>query len=211
MPANREIEIKLRIRDPKKLIARLRKLGARKVACKFEQNTLFDTPDCQLQKRQSILRIRREHNIPSGAKSAKNRGRQKAPESLLTFKALPKGRGATGKYKEREEIECRVADGAQFARILDGLGMHPWFRYEKYRTKYQIAAVPGLHIDLDQTPIGVFLELEGPKRSIDQTAKALGYSPLEYVVQSYLELFKAECSRTDAAFTDMVFKTKKKR
>jgi adenylate cyclase, class 2 len=211
MAPNREIEIKLRVREPKGLVARLRNLGARKIACKFEQNTLFDTPDCQLQKRQSILRIRREHSVPSGAKSAQNRGRQEAPESLLTFKALPKGRGATGKYKEREEIECRVADAALFARLLDGLGMCPWFRYEKCRTKYQLARAPGLHIDLDETPIGVFLELEGPKRSIDQTAKALGYSPVDYVVQSYLELFRAECSRTGSAFTDMVFKAKKKR
>jgi len=46
--------------------------------------------------------------------------------------------------------------------------MSGWFRYEKYRTTFRLpdsnAWANGLLIELDETPIGTFVELEGPPR-----------------------------------------------
>jgi adenylate cyclase, class 2 len=211
MPENREVEIKLRVPDLKELRARLRTMGAKPVARLHERNSLFDTEDGLLRHRHAILRIRRERQVRFGARLNVSRGKDPRT-ALLTFKGLLPGQiGAAGKYKEREEVECVIPDAPQFTRLLAGIGLLPWFRYEKYRTKYHTVAYPSLHIDLDETPIGVFLELEGPRRAIDRAARALGYSVRDYVTDSYLALYHAECSRKGAAPADMLFRTKKSR
>jgi adenylate cyclase, class 2 len=209
MAKNREVEVKLQVRDLEKLLADLKRLGAKKIARLYEHNTLFDTEDGRLRQRHAILRIRRERQARSGSKSNANRGKD-APTALLTFKGLLPGQtGAAGKYKEREEIECRIPDAPQFTRLLAGVGLCPWFQYEKYRTKYRTPAYPSLHIDLDETPIGVFLELEGPRRAIDRAARVLGYAVRDYITDSYLALYRAECSRKGVTPADMLFPTKK--
>ena len=80
----------------------------------------------------------------------------------------------------REEIELEVADAAVLAKIFEGLGMRGWFRYEKYRTTFRSARcvswAKGLLIELDETPIGTFVELEGPPAAIDRAAQELGYT-----------------------------------
>lgn len=212
MTRNREIEIKLRVRDLRELMARLRRMRARRIERVREENTLFDTADRQLQARQAILRIRCEENADLGAKPRPRRsGKAAGIGGLLTFKGLVEGQSVgKGKYKEREEIEYRIADARRFARVLRGIGMRPWFQYEKYRTKYR-GKDAGLEIDLDETPMGTFLELEGPRRAIDRAARALGYSSDDYITASYLELYGAECDRKGVKVRNMVFEKKKKR
>ena len=58
-----------------------------------------------------------------------------------------------------------------FETVLSRLGYQRAFRYEKFRTKY--SAGEGL-ITVDETPVGIFLELEGPGYWIDETATRLG-------------------------------------
>ena len=58
------------------------------------------------------------------------------------------------------------------ARILRALGLHPVFRYEKFRTTYALPGVRGLKIELDETPVGIYLELEGPIARIDRGARS---------------------------------------
>ncbi len=212
MTRNREVEVKLRVLDARELIVRLRKMGAKRIGRVHEENTLFDTEDRQLGERQAILRIRREENADSRGKSAgKSRSKGAPIGGLLTFKGLVEGQSGTGqKYKEREEIEYRIKDARRFARVLRRIGVRPWFQYEKYRTKYR-SKYAGLNVDLDETPIGTFLELEGPRRAIDRAARALGYSRGAYITESYLELYKAECSRRGVRVANMVFGAKKKR
>ena len=42
-----------------------------------------------------------------------------------------------GAVKIREELETVVADGAErCSTILEELGLHAWFRYEKYREEF---------------------------------------------------------------------------
>ena len=80
-------------------------------------------------------------------------------KSLLTFK----GPVIPAAIKIREEHETVVADGAALHTILEELGLHVWFRYEKYREEFQADDVV---IAVDETPVGVFVEIEGGEDAI---------------------------------------------
>lgn len=204
----REIEVKLRVADRRAFQGTLKRLGARRLGRVYEWNILFDTPRKDLKKRQQLLRVRTESS----------RGGpfpwRKPQRAVLTFKAEPqsaKGRaqGKRARHKVREEIEVQVTDAAALRAILEGLGMSIWFRYEKYRTTFRLPRsrpwARRLKIELDETPIGTFVELEGPKRAIDQAAKALGYSLKDYIVANYFVLYRDACRRARKKAGDMVF------
>ena len=166
----RETEIKLRIDNPKSFLRMLQKLGAKPVSSRaHELNLLFDTPDGGLAKHGQLLRIRTE--TPAG--KAKNSAKKGSSRSLLTFKSPPDQLAigaltASGDrhHKVREEIELVLSDPAPLQKIFEGLGLKGWFRYEKFRTAYRLPArfkwAKDLVIDFDETPIGIFVELEGP-------------------------------------------------
>jgi hypothetical protein len=64
------------------------------------------------------------------------------------------------------------------------MGLRPWFRYEKYRSTYRLPGFSELLVELDETPIGDFLELEGECGAIDRCAVLLGFRPADYIVKS---------------------------
>jgi len=185
---HREIEIKLAVRDPRAARRRLAELGFRRVSTRyFERNALFDFPERRLRKEGSLLRLRLQ------------RGR-----SELTFKGPRVGEG---RFKERLEIESRVGDGVEIGEILEALGLRVAFRYEKYRTLYGRRGDPAhSEVAFDETPIGTYLELEGPKRWIDQVARALGYPPAEYITVSYGRLYLGWCEAHRLNPGHMVFR-----
>jgi adenylate cyclase, class 2 len=215
-----EIEIKLRISDQKAFRRTLKRLGARPVGGDsgrvHEWNVIFDTPEGGLAKHGQLLRIRTET-----PETKPKRGRPALGQrTLLTFKRpLVKGTPASlssqenHRHKVREEIEVEVADAAVLARIFEGLGMRGWFRYEKYRTTFRLPATSGwakgLLIELDETPIGTFVELEGPPTAIDRAAKELGHTRRDYVLKNYLALYVEECRRLGQEPQDMIFRAKK--
>lgn len=210
MGKHREIEVKLRINDVAELVRALKRLPAKQSQRVHEQDTLFDTEDSFFGKRGAILRLRTCARADAASRTLSNRGVRNTKEGILTFKGLVGGVGAAGKrYKEREEIEFRIRNVARFAGVLRRIGMRPWFRYEKYRTTYTSGRYPGLKFDLDETPIGFFLELEGPKRQIRRAAEALGYSSADFITDSYLELYAAERQRSRIKTGDMLFGRKK--
>jgi len=59
---------------------------------------------------------------------------------------------------------------------------------------------------LDETPIGTYLELEGPGRWIDRTARQLGYRPEDYITQSYVALLVERCRRRGRVPGNMIFR-----
>jgi adenylate cyclase class 2 len=73
-------------------------------------------------------------------------------------------------------------------QILLALGYLPQFRYEKYRTTFEREGEPGI-ITLDETPIGDFLELEGPAEWIDRTTVKLGFLKTDHLLSSYAALY----------------------
>jgi adenylate cyclase, class 2 len=214
-----ETEIKLRVTDLKELRTRLKVLAARFVGrgggAVHEWNVLFDTPEEDLRQRGQLLRIRTE-TLADGSK----RGRSKNKRVLVTFKRPIDGDDSwrdeevrQRRHKVREEIELEVSDAASLTKIFEGLGMRGWFRYEKLRTTYQFPKsqrwAKQLLIEMDETPIGTFVELEGPAKAIDRAARLLGYSEKDYIVTNYLSLYLAECRRRGEKPGDMVFRKRK--
>ncbi len=109
---------------------------------------------------------------------------------MLTWK----GPGQSGPHKSRAELETSVGSLETMRQILEQLGYGPVFRYEKYRTEFMDRAGLGV-VTLDETPIGNFLEIEGPGEWIDQTAGRLGFSPKDYLLESYGKLYLDYCVR----------------
>ncbi len=204
-----ETEIKLRIRDKKAFLRALRKMGTKvragQPARVHEANTIFDTPDGGLAKHGQLLRIRTETPVAG----RQNKGKKPKQRVVLTFKSPAAGAVTPGKYKVRDEIEMEIADAATLGKIFLGLGLKGWFRYEKFRTTHLLPAsarwAKGLLIELDETPIGTFVELEGPPEAIDRAAALLGFSRRDYILANYLMLHIAECRRRGIEPGDMLF------
>lgn len=197
-----------------------------------EMNFLFDTPDSGFAKHGQLLRIRVESQENSGGKRRSKESSQ-VVRTIFTYKgpsygasaqpaaqeqvALPAGSVphlvAAGRHKVREEIEVEVADAAELRGILEALGMRAWFRYEKYRTTFRLPSsarwAKDLLIELDETPIGAFVELEGSAESIGRAAELLGYSPRNHITQSYLALHLEQCRARKIPPGDMLFPSQK--
>lgn len=227
----REIEVKLRVEDVAALRKLLHRLGARTVASGsgrvHEWNTLYDTAAQELRGRDQLLRVRVE--TPTGATSSKHamaHSKTGKKRFVLTFKGpvtKSGGPGAEkpgasdrrfgGNHKVREEIELEIGDAKALGTIIGRLGMRESFHYEKFRSTFRMPEsarwAKGLLIELDETPIGNFMELEGPSRAIDRAAKLLGYSKHQYVLTNYLRLHAEECIRRGEKVGDMVFRKRK--
>jgi len=204
----REREIKLRITDVAALRQSLQRLGASKATGRVhEHNLIFDTPDLALAKREQLLRLRAESAVsPRGSAS------RSARRFLLTFKepvATPIAKREIERHKVREETELEISDPQALAKILEKLGLRAWFQYEKFRTTYRLPRAhnwaKGLLIELDQTPIGEFLELEGPAKAIDRAAQALGFQKRDYVLSNYLVLYREHCKQQKKEPRHMIF------
>jgi adenylate cyclase class 2 len=122
----------------------------------------------------------------------------------VTYKGPSLGGAAMLMHKKREEIETDVSDGPACAQILAGLGYQPSFAYEKFRTTFAAPDEAGI-VTLDETPIGNFLELEGPESWIDQTASRLGFGLSDYVTSSYAALYEEHRQTHRTVPRDMKF------
>lgn len=188
MPAERpyiETEVKIRYPSgPQAARQRIESLGYQPVGSRIlESDQLFDRPDGELKRSDRILRLRRSGN-----------------RATVTYK----GPSIRERYKSREEIEFEVSDADAFLKTIERLGYVPRFRYEKYRTTFPAPGGGGL-ITIDETPIGVFLELEGTPQWIDETAARLGLSSAEYLTASYASLYQEYLLANPAAPANMVF------
>jgi adenylate cyclase class 2 len=166
MAAILEREIKLRFRSARDARDAVLALGATGVReRRFQDDALFDNEREELRQRRCALRLRREGD-----------------RSFLTFK----GPVQPGPMKLREELETAVSDAGVLQRVLEHLGLHAWFRYQKYREEY---ALDGVVVAIDETPIGTFVELEGTEAGIAAAATALGRTTADYILDSYCGLF----------------------
>jgi adenylate cyclase class IV len=191
-----ETEIKLQVTDEKAFHRALKRLKAVPVSKSsprvHEFNVIFDHPEGTLAKHGQLLRIRTETAEPPKQKS-KSRKVDWKQRVLVTFKRPTdeddtSTAGRTGRYKVREELELEVSDAGALTKIFETLGMDAWFRYEKYRTTYKLGSsqawAKGLLIELDETPVGRFVELEGPMEAIDRVAHELGFTKRDYITNS---------------------------
>jgi adenylate cyclase class 2 len=173
-----EQEVKLRTAGPDAARAAVARLGAALLRARhLEDNLLFDDPASSLASGGKLLRLRR---TPAGA--------------VLTYKG---SRRVVEGVRRLVEVETAVADGDALEAILTGLGFRRVFRYQKQREVYRWQEV---EIVVDETPIGTYLEIEGPLPAIHRAAAALGYGPADYVVDSYARLFRAAGGTGDMVF-----------
>src|ERR1039457_6290864 len=118
MAATLEREIKLRFDSAETARAAVIAAGATPVhSRRLQEDCLLDTDDDALRLRRCVLRVR----IESG-------------KSFLTFK----GPVQPSDMKLREELETVVGDGVLLLRMLDELGFHVWFRYQKFREEFAL-------------------------------------------------------------------------
>lgn len=194
-PTLRETEIKLGVTDLAQMIQKISRLGIKCSGRVRERNTLFDASNGELRRRGRLLRVRVETPAPSTLVSGGLR------RTLVTFKS-PAPASAGSRYKEKLERERVVSGGRAWRSGLRSLGFRPGFRYEKFRTTFPLR---GVHLDLDETPAGVFLEIEGAPGSIDRIARRLGFSRHDYIRSTYAELYAQQCLRRGQIPGNMLF------
>src|SRR5204862_5721919 len=108
-----EREVKLRFATPEEARAAILATGATPLRSRrLQEDALLDTEDESLRQRRCVLRIRTE----SG-------------KSLITFK----GAVLHGSMKVRDEYETVIGDGEVVQRVVEEVGLHVRFRYQKYR------------------------------------------------------------------------------
>ncbi len=190
-----EIELKFPVSSLEDLERRLTELGFHLDTPRtLESNTLYDTPDRSLKARGELLRVR-----------------EYGPRHIVTHKRHPDEEDTASRYKVRIETESEVADGAALEEIFTRLGLEPAFRYEKYRREYshpgspENAGVSAGHVVIDETPIGIYAELEGPTGWIDQTLVALGVDSDDCLTESYGRLFSSWKLKTGSAAHNLTF------
>ena len=148
---------------------------------RLQDDALYDTPDGSLRGRGCALRLRRDGD-----------------HSIITFK----GRPEPGVMKVRPELETGTGDAATTAAIFEALGYRVAFRYQKFRQEFGDASCI---VSIDETPVGVFVELEGEADRITTLAEALGFAPDRYLTASYAGLH-AQRGRALGLGPDMLFR-----
>jgi adenylate cyclase class 2 len=184
-----EIELKFPLSDPAALQARLPQFGFHLDTPRtFEHNTLYDTPTRDLRGQKQLLRIRQYGDL-----------------CTVTHKRLPDQASSETRYKVRIETETTVTDGPALGEIFQQLGYSPVFVYEKFRTEWSHAAERSAHLVIDETPIGNYVELEGPPEWIDRTLAELKIDPATCLIDSYGTLFLNWKQRSGSAAEDLTF------
>lgn len=174
-PKEQEIEVKFYVRDLAKVEQHLIKsnacLAQKRV---LETNLRFDTADTALGRYRRVLRLRR----PAPGFTAND------PQGLLTYKGPTQSGQA---ISIRQEIEVVVSDFETASHLLEALGYQMVVMYEKWRTVYLLDQVD---IDLDETPLGNFIEVEGPNTAaIQDVAQKLDLDWEARSGESYMALF----------------------
>ena len=179
-----EIEIKLAVKDARSARRSLREAGFVVSQPRvFEANTVFDTQDFSLRSSSRLLRIREAGKV-----------------ATVTYKGAPQ----PGRHKSREELELKIDNAAAMMAIVERLGYQRAFRYEKYRTEFHQLRRAGIAM-LDETPVGVYLELEGTPHWIDRTARRLGFQESDYITASYGRVYLDWCAANGRQPGDMTF------
>lgn len=185
MVNRRETEIKIPVAELESVRRTLRSAGASCIhdVCR-EVNTLFDSPDGVLGDAGSVLRVRRY-----------------GQRNVVTFKGPATFKGT---IKDREEIEVVVDSAEHIAAILERTGFRAITRYEKDR---ELWAVDGVVVSLDHTPMGDFVEVEGPSEHLPGVLGTIGLDGAAGVTASYPQLWVEyrERNRDRDLPRDMVF------
>ena len=159
-----EIEQKYRLKDPAKVRARLKSMGARKLLSGSESNEFYDKQDF-FRKQKVALRLRRFGKGPA----------------TLTLK----GPRIKNKFTKRMEIETPIEYAAAKA-IFRFLGCQVVRQYTKKRELYRLGKTVVVVDFLKK--FGWFLEIEGRPQSIKKIESKLGLCVRDREERSYLQM-----------------------
>ena len=180
----REIEVKFAISSVEEILRVVLEKGA---VCEqetlFERNLRWDSTDETLTKTHQVLRLRDNGGV-----------------SVLTYKS---GKQNEKGLADREEIETVVSNFENTRLILERLGYKIVFIYEKYRSIYRLNDT---ELFLDHTPIGDYIEIEGPDgEAIRRSAELLGLNWEDRISKGYMNLFSKWKKQTGYPGRDMIF------
>jgi adenylate cyclase class 2 len=163
----KEIEVKILEIDPKEIVEKLKKLGAKKVGAGFMQVTLVDFPDDRLMAKQSFVRVRTQGD-----------------KTTLSLKHMI----SCGNHKIMEEIETKVDDYETAVSLFDSMGMKIFGKYEKYRATYRLG---NMVFDIDKHPSAPWLmEVEAPtEEEVEKGVKMLGYDMSQTTTKNSAEIY----------------------
>jgi len=164
-----ETEVKFRLDDRAAFESRLESLGARRGETENERNVLFDDAAETLRAGGCALRLR-----------TTERG------TLLTFKGKA---SFSGGVKSRLEMESGVEKPEAIASLLAALGYAPRFTYEKRRTTWRFLDPSRPLVVVDETPLGLFAEIEGTDAAVRALASAFGIPESAFLPESYVGLW----------------------
>jgi adenylate cyclase class 2 len=176
-----EKEIKVKVENPKQLLSLLAELKAEKKGEGFQRTTRMDTPDLNLEKQGTFLRVR------TGGKD------------IVTLKKKIKSKG---ELFERMELETEVKDPELLADIFANLGFTKRFIMEKYRIDY---SYKNTKISVDELPFGVYVEIEGEPEDIQSVARELNLNLSKKIVVTYWDLFEEHKKQTGQTGENIVF------
>jgi adenylate cyclase class 2 len=180
---DQEIEVKFLLKD---LTALIQKIDQLNLSCTqkrvHEFNLRYDLPDGHLVAKKQVLRLRQD------------------TQALLTFK----GPGVLDEgVLLRKEIEVSVSDFDTARRLLEALGYQVIMMYEKYRANY---LMDGVVLSVDETPFGLFIELEGESPAqVKSAASLLGLDWRQRINLSYSALLDQYNKNTGNVFRDLTF------
>lgn len=180
---DQEIEVKFLLKDYSAL---MQKISDLQLACSQERihefNLRYDLPDGSLVAKKQVLRLRKD------------------TQARLTFK----GPGIMEQdVLTRKEIEVEVSDFDATNRLLEALGYQVIMMYEKFRANY---LMDKLVLSVDETPLGLFIELEGESPAqVRRAADALGVDWDARINLSYSALLNIFNQSTGHAFRDLSF------
>jgi adenylate cyclase, class 2 len=182
-----ELEVKYYLSNRRKLEEKLSRVADLRAPRVQEVNLRLDTPDHALLYTGRLLRLRQD------------------TRSRLTYKGPGSEQGGA---RLRQELEFTVSDFDTALHLFEALGYTVVLMYEKYRTTYQMGQV---EVDLDEMPMGDFLEIEGPDgESIRQAAKELGLDWEKRILDSYTMIFEHARASLGFKFRDLSFANFKK-
>ena len=150
-----------------------------------EENFLLDSEDGRLGAKGCVLRLRRY-----------------GERRVLTFKGPARYEGP---IKIRTEQELGIDRLSPMREVFELLGFSVVARYQKDREAWRL---DDAEVVLDHTPMGDFVEVEGPIHTLEGVARSIGLDPTTAVRGSYMGLwreYREQRSHEDLP-RDMVFK-----
>lgn len=164
----KEIELKFKVEEDYGVFkSKIEKTGV-KYRGKYQQTDIWlDTKDGRLRQERKGLRIRQQNG-----------------KATLTLKS----KQVYGKFREAEELEVVIDDFKKTFGIFGELGFEIYIKIKKEREIWKLGDI---EVCLDKVEdLGVFLELEGSKKGIEEAIKRLGLKTSARITKHYGELYK---------------------